>query len=169
MRGNLQVNQSEKVVAEVRSLHSFGSIHSLGYISFATCYRQNRITRVPETISSLAQLETLSLSSNHLADLPDSLSRMPAIRNIYANGNVLTTIPEELVLSTTLQVTFAQLRPKYFLAFIHTQNAILRCSTWRTIVSSVYQLPCPQITDSATSINLRVWLLKRMTGAAKIL
>ena len=55
------------------------------------------------------QLETLSLSSNHLVDLPGSLSRMPAIRNIYANGNALTEIPEELVLSATLQVRFQQL------------------------------------------------------------
>lgn len=107
LRGNIQVAQSEKAMAKVQC-HSLMSSQAYFHSPqlFASYFRQNRITRVPETISSLVQLETLSLSSNHLIDLPESLSRMPAIRNIYVNGNALTEIPEELVRSATLQVPF---------------------------------------------------------------
>lgn len=97
------------------------------------------------------QLETLSLSSNHLVDLPGSLSRMPAIRNIYANGNALTEIPEELVLSATLQVRFQQLVQGT--APFHAIHVNHRCSTWRTIASAVYQQLCRRIMASAALIK----------------
>ena len=57
----------------------------------------NRLTKLPPSISRLTSLRELHLRSNQLATLPDSISAMCELRQIDLRGNPVTSLPESLI------------------------------------------------------------------------
>lgn len=56
----------------------------------------NEITRLPEWLFALANVETLRLGVNRLANLPASVAQLKALQALDLGCNLLTTLPPEL-------------------------------------------------------------------------
>lgn len=56
----------------------------------------NLLTRLPEELGQLEELEKLSVSGNRLTELPKSLSHLVSLKELTAAGNMLEEVPETL-------------------------------------------------------------------------
>ena len=58
---------------------------------------QNRLKKIPETIGSLAMLQTLNIASNSLKELPESLSKLARLKTFDVTYNPkLNRLPKSL-------------------------------------------------------------------------
>ena len=54
------------------------------------------LTKLPETIGQLTQLEYLYLRENQLTKLPESIGQLTQLKNLYLSENQLTKLPESI-------------------------------------------------------------------------
>jgi internalin A len=69
--------------------------------SLTVCHHQ--LTTLPESLGQLTQLESLDLSNNVLIRLPESLGNLKQLKTLRVGGNRLTALPESLGQLTQLQ------------------------------------------------------------------
>ena len=55
---------------------------------------ENRVSYLPENISSLSRLRTLLLHSNQISELPQGIGRLPLLSELRLEDNQLTGLPE---------------------------------------------------------------------------
>ncbi|HLL73914.1 MAG TPA: COR domain-containing protein [Pyrinomonadaceae bacterium] len=72
---------------------SIGQLKNIQELSFYG----NRLTEVPESIGRLTLLQRLYLTDNRLTELPESIGRLTQLRGLYLNNNKLTNLPESLL------------------------------------------------------------------------
>jgi Leucine-rich repeat (LRR) protein len=53
----------------------------------------NRLTTLPESITRLAQLQSLSLDNNQLSTLPESITHLEKLQSLSLDNNQLNTLP----------------------------------------------------------------------------
>ena len=54
------------------------------------------LTRLPEEISQLTQLQRLDLSNNRLVTLPDTISQLTQLKQLYLDDNQLAALPDSI-------------------------------------------------------------------------
>ena len=54
------------------------------------------LTKLPESMSSLANLTELNLSNNQLTSLPEWIGNLTSLTRLYLQGNQLTSLPESM-------------------------------------------------------------------------
>lgn len=54
------------------------------------------ITKIPDTIGNMAQLERLTLSENKIIALPESIGKLSNLKTLFLFHNQLTSLPESL-------------------------------------------------------------------------
>ena len=64
--------------------------------------RNNQLTSLPEEISKLTNLQTLSLSNNQLTSLPEEISKLTNLQELSLSNNQLKSVPEEISKLTNL-------------------------------------------------------------------
>ncbi|MEZ2230843.1 leucine-rich repeat protein [Microcoleus sp.] len=65
--------------------------------------RNNQLRELPEALASLTQLQRFDLSSNQLRELPEALASLTQLQVIDLSSNQLTELPEALVFLTRLR------------------------------------------------------------------
>ena len=55
-----------------------------------------KLTQIPESLSTLSQLQALDVSDNDLSTLPNSLANLRELRSLKLSYNQLTTLPQSL-------------------------------------------------------------------------
>ncbi len=63
----------------------------------------NKLTKLPESLAQLTQLQSLDISRNQLTALPESLSQLTQLQSLDISNNQLTALPESLSQLTQLQ------------------------------------------------------------------
>jgi internalin A len=66
----------------------------------------NQLTVLPESVTQLSLLEELSLTDNQLTTLPESVAQLSLLEVLYLDGNQLTMLPEALRKLTRLEELF---------------------------------------------------------------
>ena len=61
------------------------------------------ITKIPDTIGDMTQLDRLILSENKIKALPESIGKLSNLKTLYLFHNELTSLPESLGNMTGLQ------------------------------------------------------------------
>ena len=62
-----------------------------------------QLTKLPEFIGELTQLEILDVSNNQLTTLPESIGQLTRLQTLYIDDNQLTTLPKSIGQLTQLQ------------------------------------------------------------------
>ncbi|MEG5172578.1 leucine-rich repeat domain-containing protein [Microcoleus sp. B3-D7] len=64
---------------------------------------ENQLRSLPESIASLTQLQRLYLDDNQLRSLPESIASLTRLRQLYLHNNQLRSLPESIASLTRLQ------------------------------------------------------------------
>jgi internalin A len=98
-----QRNRAAKLDLSGRGLtkipESIGQLIELQYLDLST----NRLATIPESIGRLSQLQTLSLDNNHLTLLPEFIGQLIKLQSLALSNNQLTSLPESIGQLTQLQ------------------------------------------------------------------
>ena len=62
------------------------------------------LTKLPESISQLGQLQKLNLSNNQLSELPASISQLSQLHELFLDDNQLSELPESIGQLSQLQI-----------------------------------------------------------------
>ncbi|ABW26990.1 COR domain-containing protein [Acaryochloris marina] len=105
----------------------------------------NQLTTIPDAISQLKNLQTLSLQRNQLTAIPDAISQLKNLQTLSLQGNQLTAIPDaigQLVNLQTLDLHDNQLTtiPDTISQLVNLQELDLRNDQLTTIPDAISQL-----------------------------
>jgi GTPase SAR1 family protein len=78
---------------------SLGGLAQLQWLDLST----NQLMTLPESMGNLTQLHWLNLSRNRLTAIPKSFSNLMQLQSLYLSSNQLTVLPESLGQLTQLQ------------------------------------------------------------------
>jgi len=78
---------------------SISNLKSLETLSL----EDNKLTSLPESIGNLSSLKELWLDHNQLTTLPESIGNLSSLETLYLHNNELTTLPESITKLKSLQ------------------------------------------------------------------
>ncbi|MCC3569055.1 MAG: leucine-rich repeat domain-containing protein [Microcoleus sp. PH2017_31_RDM_U_A] len=71
----------------------------------------NQLTKLPEAIASLTELQQLYLHNNQLTKLPEAIASLTQLRGLYLSSNQLRELPEAMVFLTELRLLYLHNNP----------------------------------------------------------
>jgi Leucine-rich repeat (LRR) protein len=87
--GNIKV-----IIQTVMSVEILGRLYDTN--TKGLNYYDKKISKLPESIGNLVNLQYLHLHNNQLTALPESISKLVSLEYLYLHNNQLTTLPESI-------------------------------------------------------------------------
>ena len=89
----------------INNINVFNNMKEEDYLDITELHlNNNQITTIPDSISSLVNLQILYLYNNQITTISDSICLLVNLQILFLNNNQITSIPESISLLVNLQV-----------------------------------------------------------------